>query len=161
LGSVTVVGDAAKTINREVTIGSGGSYAGKYQSGIIQVAGSGDFTNDTTPITLTNYGNYITMPDDCVWYAKLMLTVGQINAGVDGNGVVEFNLHLATSAGVLSIKDAIIVSENLETFSGRFQFDIDISGLTFAPRLLLKDDSYPQDNVFVAGQIIYNQYHYE
>jgi hypothetical protein len=160
-GSVVVFGDSARTINREVTIGSGGTYAGKYQSGIIQVAGSGDFTNDTTPITLTSYGSYITMPDDCVWYAKLMLTVGQINAGVDGNGVVEFNLHLATSAGVLSIKDAIIVSENLETFSGRFQFDIDISGLTFAPRLLLKDDSYPQDNVFVAGQIIYNQYHYE
>ena len=101
------------------------------------------------------------MPDDCVWYAKLMLTVGQINLGIDGNGVVEFNLHLATSAGVLSIKDAIIVSENLETFSGRFQFDIDISGLTFAPRLLLKDDTYPQDNIFVAGQLIYNQFHYE
>jgi hypothetical protein len=161
LGSVTVVGDAAKTINREVTIGSGGSYAGKYQSGIIQVAGSGDFTNDTTPITLTSYGNYITMPDDAVWYSKLMLTVGQINLGIDGNGVVEFNLHLSTSAGVLSIKDAIIVSENLETFSGRFEFDIDITGLTFAPRLLLKDDTYPQDNIFVAGQLIYNQYHYE
>ncbi len=161
LGSVTVVGDAAKTINREVTIGSGGTYAGEYQSGIIQLTGSGDFTNDTTPITLTNSGNYITMPDDCVWYAKLMLTVAQISAGIDGNGVVEFNLHLATSAGVLSVKDAIIVSENLETFSGNFQFDIDISGLTFAPRLLLKNDTYPQDNIFVGGQLIYNQYHYE
>ena len=161
LGSVTVVGDAAKTINREVTIGSGGTYAGEYQSGIIQLKGEGDFTNDTTPITLTNSGNYITMPDDCVWYAKLMLTVAQISAGIDGNGVVEFNLHLATSAGVLSVKDAIIVSENLETFSGNFQFDVDISGLTFAPRLLLKNDTYPQDNIFVGGQLIYNQYHYE
>lgn len=161
LGSVTVVGDAAKTINREVTIGSGGTYAGEYQSGIIQVKGEGDFTNDTTPITLTNSGNYITMPDDCVWYAKLMLTVAQISAGIDGNGVVEFNLHLATSAGVLSVKDAIIVSENLETFTGNFQFDVDISGLTFAPRLLLKNDTYPQDNIFVGGQLIYNQYHYE
>lgn len=161
LGSVTVVGDAAKTINREVTIGSGGTYAGEYQSGVIQLLGSGDFTNDTTPITLTNSGNYITMPDDCVWYAKLMLTVAQISAGIDGNGVVEFNLHLATSAGVLSVKDAIIVSENLETFSGNFQFDVDISGLTFAPRLLLKNDTYPQDNIFVGGQLIYNQYHYE
>lgn len=160
-GSVTVVGDAAKTINREVTIGSGGTYAGEYQSGIIQLKGEGDFTNDTTPITLTNSGNYITMPDDCVWYAKLMLTVAQISAGIDGNGVVEFNLHLATSAGVLSVKDAIIVSENLETFSGNFQFDVDISGLTFAPRLLLKNDTYPQDNIFVGGQLIYNQYHYE
>jgi hypothetical protein len=161
LGSVTVVGDAAKTINREVTIGSGGTYAGEYQTGFIQLTGSGDFTNSTTPITLTNSGNYITMPDDCVWYAKLMLTVAQISAGIDGNGVVEFNLHLATSAGVLSVKDAIIVSENLETFSGNFQFDVDISGLTFAPRLLLKNDTYPQDNIFVGGQIIYNQYHYE
>ncbi len=156
-----VGGTYAKAINRGVTIGSGGTYAGQYQSGIIQLSGSGDFTNDTTPITLTNSGNYITMPDDSVWYAKLMLSVGQINLGIDGNGVVEFNLHLATSAGVLSIKDAIIVSENLETFSGNFQFDIDISGLTFAPRLLLKNDTYPQDNIFVGGQLIYNQYHYE
>jgi hypothetical protein len=156
-----VGGTDAKAINSGVTIGSGGTYAGEYQSGIIQLKGEGDFTNDTTPITLTNFGNYITMPDDCVWYAKLMLTVAQINLGIDGNGVVEFNLHLATSAGVLSVKDAIIVSENLETFSGNFEFDIDISGLTFAPRLLLKNDTYPQDNIFVGGQLIYNQYHYE
>ncbi len=161
LGSVNVLGSSSTVINSGVTIGSGGTYRGEYQSGIIQLSGSGDFTNDTTPITLTNSGNYITMPDDSVWYAKLMLTVGQINLGIDGNGVVEFNLHLATSAGVLSIKDAIIVSENLETFSGNFEFDIDISGLTFAPRLLLKNDTYPQDNIFVGGQLIYNQYHYE
>lgn len=156
-----VGGTFAKAINGGVTIGSGGTYAGQYQSGLIQLIGSGDFTNDTTPITLTNFGNYITMPDDSVWYAKLMLTVGQISAGIDGNGVVEFNLHLATSAGVLSVKDAIIVSENLDTFSGNFQFDVDISGLTFSPRLLLKNDTYPQDNIFVGGQLIYNQYHYE
>jgi hypothetical protein len=156
-----VLGASARAINGGVTIGSGGDYIGEYQSGIIQLTGRGDFTNSTTPITLTNSGNYITMPDDCVWYAKLMLTVGQINLGIDGNGVVEFNLHLATSAGVLSVKDAIIVSENLETFSGNFQFDVDISGLTFAPRLLLKNDTYPQDNIFVGGQLIYNQYHYE
>jgi hypothetical protein len=161
LGSVMVLGTSARAINGGVTLGGGGNYSGEYQSGIIQLNGSGDFTNDTTPITLTNSGSYITMPDDSVWYAKLMLTVGQINLGIDGNGVVEFNLHLATSAGVLSIKDAIIVSENLETFSGNFEFDVDISGLTFAPRLLLKNDTYPQDNVFVGGQLIYNQYHYE
>ena len=156
-----VGGTDAKAINRGITIGSGGSYRGEYQSGVIQLLGSGDFTNDTTPITLTNSGTYITMPDDSVWYAKLMLTVGQINLGIDGNGVVEFNLHLASSAGVLSVKDAIIVTENLETFSGNFEFDVDIIGLTFAPRLLLKNDTYPQDNIFVGGQIIYNQYHYE
>jgi hypothetical protein len=156
-----VGGTDAKAINRGITIGSGGDYAGEYQSGVIQVTGRGDFTNSTTPITITNSGTYITVPDDCVWYAKLMLTVGQINLGIDGNGVVEFNLHLASSAGVLSVKDAIIISENLETFSGNFEFDVDIIGLTFAPRLLLKNDTYPQDNVFVAGQVIYNQYHYE
>jgi len=156
-----VGGTYAKAINAGVTIGSGGTYAGQYQSGIIQLTGSGDFTNNTTPITLTNSGAYVTMPDDSVWYCKLMLTVGQISAGIDGNGVVELNIHLTTSAGVLSIKDAIIVSENLETFSGNFEFDIDISGLTFAPRLLLKNDTYPQDNIFVGGQLIYNQYHYE
>ena len=161
LGSVTVLGTSAKTINREVTIGSGGIYAGEYQSGVIQLLGSGDFTNSTTPITLTNSNNYITVPDDSVWYVKLMLTIGQISAGIDGNGVVEFNIQMTASAGVLSVKDAIIVSENLETISGNFEFDVDIIGLTFAPQLLLKNSTYPQDNVFVGGQIIYTQYHYE
>lgn len=155
-------GTDAKAINNGVTIGSGGTYAGEYQSGIIQVRGAGDWTNNTTPITLTNErGGYITIPDDSVWYMKLMLTVGQINAGIDGNGVVEFNIQMTSSAGVLSVKDAIIVSENLETISGNFELSVDIVGLTFAPQLLLKNSTYPQDNIFVGGQIIYNQYHYE
>lgn len=157
-----VGGTDAKAINNGVTIGSGGTYAGEYQSGIIQVRGFGDWTNNTTPITLTNErGNYITIPDDSVWYMKLMLTVGQISAGIDGNGVVEFNIQMTSSAGVLSVKDAIIVSENLETISGNFELSVDISGLTFAPQLLLKNSTYPQDNIFIGGQIIYNQYHYE
>jgi len=162
LGSIVVIGSSSKSINSGVTIGSGGTYAGEYQSGIIQVRGFGDWTNNTTPITMTtDRGLYITMPDDCVWYMKLMLTVGQISAGIDGNGVVEFNIQMTSSAGVLSVKDAIIVSENLETISGNFELGVDISGLTFAPQLLLKNSSYPQDNIFVGGQIIYNQYHYE
>jgi hypothetical protein len=157
-----VGGTDAKAINNGVTIGSGGTYAGEYQSGIIQVRGSGDWTNNTTPITMTNErGNYITVPDDSVWYVKLMLTIGQINLGIDGNGVVEFNIQMTASAGVLSVKDAIIVSENLETISGNFEVGVDIVGLTFAPQLLLKNSTYPQDNIFVGGQIIYNQYHYE
>jgi len=162
LGSVTVLGSTSRAINQGVTIGSGGSYAGEYQSGIIQVRGAGDWTNNTTPITLTNErGGYITVPDDSVWYAKLMLTIGQISAGIDGNGVVEFNIQLGASAGVLSVKDAIIVSENLETISGNFELGVDIVGLTFAPQLLLKNSTYPENNIFIGGQIIYNQYHYE
>lgn len=157
-----VGGSYAKAINSGVTIGSGGTYAGEYQSGIIQVRGAGDWTNNTTPITLTTErGNYITVPDDSVWYVKLMLTIGQIGAGIDGNGVVEFNVQLGASAGVLSVKDAIIVSENLETISGNFELGVDISGLTFAPQLLLKNSTYPENNIFIGGQIIYNQYHYE
>ena len=162
LGSVMVLGTSARAINGGITLGGGGGYSGEYQSGIIQVRGSGDWTNNTTPITLTNErGNYITVPDDSVWYVKLMLTVGQINLGIDGNGVVEFNIQMTSSAGVLSVKDAIIVSENLETISGNFELGVDIVGLTFAPQLLLKNSTYPQDNIFVGGQIIYNQYHYE
>ena len=157
-----VGGTDAKAINSGVTIGSGGSYSGEYQSGIIQVRGFGDWTNNTTPITMTTEKNtYITVPDDSVWYVKLMLTIGQISAGIDGNGVVEFNIQLGASAGVLSVKDAIIVSENLETISGNFELGVDIVGLTFAPQLLLKNSTYPQNNIFVGGQIIYNQYHYE
>ena len=157
-----VGGTDAKAINSGVTIGSGGTYSGEYQSGIIQVKGFGDWTNNTTPITLTtDRGTYISVPDDSVWYVKLMLTIGQISAGIDGNGVIEFNIQMTSSAGVLSVKDAIIVSENLETISGNFELDVDIVGLTFAPQLLLKNSTYPQDNIFVGGQIIYNQYHYE
>jgi hypothetical protein len=162
LGSVMVLGTSARAINQGVTLGAGGAYAGEYQSGIIQVRGAGDWTNNTTPITLTNeIGNYITVPDDSVWYVKLMLTIGQISAGIDGNGVVEFNIQLTSSAGVLSVKDAIIVSENLETISGNFELGVDIVGLTFAPQLLLKNSTYPENNIFIGGQIIYNQYHYE
>jgi len=157
-----VGGTDAKAINSGVTLGSGGTYAGEYQSGIIQVKGFGDWTNNTTPITMTtDRGTYISVPNDSVWYVKLMLTIGQISAGIDGNGVVEFNIQLGASAGVLSVKDAIIVSENLETISGNFELGVDIVGLTFAPQLLLKNSTYPQDNIFVGGQIIYNQYHYE
>lgn len=157
-----VGGSYAKAINSGVTIGSGGTYAGEYQSGIIQLKGFGDWTNNTTPITLTNErGGYITVPDDSVWYVKLMLTIGQISAGIDGNGVVEFNIQMTSSAGVLSVKDAIIVSENLETISGNFELGVDIVGLTFAPQLLLKNSTYPENNIFIGGQIIYNQYHYE
>jgi hypothetical protein len=162
LGSVMVLGTSARAINQGLTLGSGGTYAGEYQSGIIQVRGAGDWTNNTTPITLTNErGGYITVPDDSVWYAKLMLTIGQISAGIDGNGVVEFNIQFGASAGVLSVKDAIIVSENLETISGNFELGVDIVGLTFAPQLLLKNSTYPENNIFIGGQIIYNQYHYE
>lgn len=162
LGSVMVLGTSARAINQGVTLGAGGAYAGEYQSGIIQVRGAGNWTNNTTPITLTNErGVYITVPNDSVWYAKLMLTIGQISAGIDGNGIVEFNIQLGASAGVLSVKDAIIVSENLETISGNFELGVDIIGLTFAPQLLLKNSTYPENNIFIGGQIIYNQYHYE
>lgn len=162
LGSVMVLGTSARAINQGITLGGGGTYAGEYQSGIIQVRGAGDWTNNTTPITLTNErGGYITVPDDSVWYVKLMLTIGQISAGIDGNGVVEFNIQMTASAGVLSVKDAIIVSENLETISGNFELGVDIVGLTFAPQLLLKNSTYPENNIFIGGQIIYNQYHYE
>ena len=155
-------GSYAKAINSGVTIGSGGTYAGQYQSGIIQVRGNGDWTNNTTPITLTNErGSYITVPDDSVWYVKLMLSVAQIGAGIDGNGYVEFNLQISASAGAMTAKDKIIVSENLESMSGNFEIDVDIVGLTFAPQLLLKNSSYPENNIFIAGQIIYTQYHYE
>jgi hypothetical protein len=68
---------------------------------------------------------------------------------------------MTSSAGVLSVKDAIIVSENLETISGNFEFDVDIIGLTFAPQLLLKNSTYPENDIFIGGQIIYTQYHYE
>jgi hypothetical protein len=160
LGSVFVLGDSAKAINRGVTIGSGGTYAGQYQSGIIQLNGSGDFTNDTTPITLTSYGNYIMMPDQSMWLMKVMCSIAQVGATIDITGSAEFNIHITRSGGI-SIKDSIVVTESIANTNGNFEIDFDIVSGTFAPQIYLVNSSYPETNFFISAQIIYTQYHYE
>lgn len=155
-----VGGTYAKAINRGVTIGSGGTYAGQYQSGIIQLTGSGDFTNDTTPITLTSYGNYITMPDQSMWLMKVMCSIAQVGATIDITGSAEFNIHITRSGGI-SIKDSIVVTESIANTNGNFEIDFDIVSGTFAPQIYLVNSSYPENNFFISAQIIYTQYHYE
>jgi len=155
-----VGGTYAKAINRGVTIGSGGTYAGEYQSGIIQLNGSGDFTNDTTPITLTSYGNYITMPDQSMWLMKVMCSIAQVGATIDITGSAEFNIHITRSGGI-SIKDSIVVTESIANTNGNFEIDFDIVSGTFAPQIYLVNSSYPETNFFISAQIIYTQYHYE
>lgn len=155
-----VGGTYAKAINRGVTIGSGGTYAGQYQSGIIQLNGSGDFTNDTTPITLTSYGNYITMPDQSMWLMKVMCSIAQVGATIDITGSAEFNIHITRSGGI-SIKDSIVVTESIANTNGNFEIDFDIVSGTFAPQIYLVNSSYPENNFFISAQIIYTQYHYE
>lgn len=163
LGSVTVVGTTAKAINVGITLGSGGSYQGEYQSGIIQVRGSGDWTNATTPITLTTDKNgYITVPSESLWYIKIMIVAAHADAitGIDVNITSEFNVHLAESGG-LSIKNITQVDSNVHSTTGDVELDLDLVGSTFAPMVYLKNSSYPLTDINVTAQIIYTQYHYE
>jgi hypothetical protein len=163
LGSVMVLGTSAKAINQGVTFGSGGNYAGEYQSGIIQVSGSGDWTNATTPITLTNDRNlYITVPEESLWYIKIMIVAAHADAitGIDVNITSEFNVHLAESGG-LSIKNITQVDSNVHSTTGDVELDLDLVGSTFAPMVYLKNSSYPLTDINIAAQIIYTQYHYE
>lgn len=161
LGSVTVVGDAAKTINREVTIGSGGSYAGQYQSGIIQLNGFGTWTNSTTSINLLSNGAAITMPNDSVWYIKLMIVASHADGtGIDFGVTAEFNFNLQNSGGI-SLKNITLVDTYSAGITGDMEVDMNISGSTFNPIVYFKNSSYPVADVNVTAQLIYTQYHYE
>ena len=163
IGSVTVLGSSSKVLNDGVTLGSGGTYAGQYQSGIIQVRGSGDWTNATTPITLTTDRNsYITVPSESLWYIKIMIVAahGDAITGIDVNITSEFNVHLAESGG-LSIKNITQVDSNVHSTTGDIELDLDLVGSTFAPMVYLKNSSYPLTDINIAAQIIYTQYHYE
>ena len=158
-----VGGSYAKALNDGLTIGSGGAYAGQYQSGIIQVRGSGDWTNATTPITLTTDRNgYITVPEESLWYIKIMIVAAHADAitGIDVNITSEFNVHLAESGG-LSIKNITQVDSNVHSTTGDVELDLDLVGSTFAPLVYLKNSSYPLTDINIAAQIIYTQYHYE
>jgi hypothetical protein len=161
LGSVTVLGDSAKTINREVTIGSGGTYAGQYQSGIIQLNGFGTWTNSTTAIDLLSNGTLITMPDNSVWYIKLMIVASHADGtGIDFGVTAEFNFNIQNSGGI-SLKNVTLVDTYSAGISGDMEVDMNISGSTFNPIVYLKNSSYPIPDVNITAQLIYTQYHYE
>jgi hypothetical protein len=138
----SLIGGAyAKAINQGVTFGSGGAYAGQYQSGIIQVRGFGDWTNATTPITLTTDRNgYITVPEESLWYIKIMIVAAHADSmtGIDVNITSEFNVHLAESGG-LSIKNITQVDSNVHSTTGYVELDLDLVGSTFAPLVYLKN----------------------
>ncbi len=158
-----VGGSYAKVLNDGATFGGAGAYAGQYQSGIIQVRGSGDWTNATTPITLTNDRNlYITVPEESLWYIKIMIVAAHADAitGIDVNITSEFNVHLAESGG-LTIKNITQVDSNVHSTTGDVELDLDLVGSTFAPLVYLKNSSYPLTDINIAAQIIYTQYHYE
>jgi len=161
LGSVTVLGDSAKTINREVTIGSGGDYAGQYQSGILQLNGFGTWTNSTTAIDLFSNGTAIIMPDNSVWYIKLMIVASHADGtGIDFGVTAEFNFNLQNSGGI-SVKNITLVDTYSAGISGDMEVDMSITGSTFNPVVYLKNSSYPIPDVNITSQLIYTQYHYE
>jgi len=161
--SVFVIGSNANVINGGMTIGSNGIYQGEMQNGLIPVWGKGDFTNDTTAITLLAYGtNYINMPDDSVWLVKLRLMVGQVGAVIDASVSGEYNLHIVQSGGVLSLKNVTTIDETAIDIDGNFVIDLDIVGSTFAITVTLDNaTAYPYDVINISGQLTYTQYHYE
>jgi hypothetical protein len=163
LDSVFVMGYNSNVLNGGATIGSAGAYIGEMQNGLIPVWGKGDFTNDTTSITLLAYGStYINMPDDSVWLVKLRLMVGQVGAVIDASVSGEYNLHIVQSGGVLSLKNVTTIDETAIDIDGNFVIDLDIVGSTFAITVTLDNaTAYPYDVINISGQLTYTQYHYE
>jgi hypothetical protein len=156
-----VGGTSAKAINSGVTIGGDGSYAGQYQSGIIQLNGFGTWTNSTTGINLLANRSAITMPNDSVWYIKLMIVASHADGtGIDFGVTAEFNFNLQNSGGI-SLKNITLVDTYSAGISGDMEVDMNISGSTFNPIVYLKNSSYPIVDVNVTAQLIYTQYHYE
>ena len=163
LDSVLVMGYNSSVINRGATIGSGGTYQGEMQNGLIPMWGKGDFTNSTTTISLLAYGTtYINMPDDSVWLGKLRVMVGQVGALIDASVSGEYNLHIAQSAGTISLKNVTTIDETTIDIDGNFVIDLDVVGSTFAITILLDNaTSYPYDNINISAQFNYTQYTYE
>jgi len=163
LDSVFVIGYNSNVLNGGTTIGSAGAYVGEMQNGLIPVWGKGDFTNDTTSITLAAYGStYINMPDNSVWLVKLRLMVGQVGALIDASVSGEYNLHIAQSGGTISLKNVTTIDETPIDIDGNFVIDLDVVGSTFAILVLLDNaTSYPYNSINISGQLTYTQYHYE
>jgi len=163
LDSVFVMGYNANVLNAGATIGSAGAYTGEMQNGLIPVWGKGDFTNNTTAISLAAYGStYMKMPDDSVWLVKLRLMVGQVGALIDASVSGEYNLHIVQSGGTISLKNVTTIDETAIDIDGRFIITLDIVGSTFAILVTLEDaTSYPYNSINISGQLTYTQYHYE
>ena len=156
-----VGGTYAKAINAGVTIGGDGTYAGQYQSGILQLNGFGTWTNSTTAIDLLSNRMAITMPDNSVWYIKLMIVASHADGtGIDFGVTAEFNFNLQNSGGI-SVKNITLVDTYSAGISGDMEVDMNISGSTFNPVVYLKNSSYPIADVNITAQLIYTQYHYE
>jgi hypothetical protein len=162
LDSVFVMGYNANVINGGATIGSAGTYQGEMQNGLIPMWGKGDFTNNTTAITLLAYGTtYINMPDDSVWLGKLRLMVGQVGAVIDASVSGEYNLHIVQSGGTLSLKNVTTIDETAIDIDGKFVIDLDIVGSTFAITVVLDDaTAYPYNTINISAQFNYTQYTY-
>jgi hypothetical protein len=163
LDSVFVMGYNSNVLNGGATIGSGGSYVGEMQNGLIPVWGKGDFTNNTTTIRLAAYGStYINMPDDSVWLVKLRLMVGQVGAVIDASVSGEYNLHIVQSGGTISLKNVTTIDETPIDIDGNFVIDLDVVGSTFAILVTLDNaTAYPYNVINISGQLTYTQYHYE
>lgn len=160
-GSVIVFGNSSKAINAGVTIGGDGTYAGQYQSGILQLNGFGTWTNSTTAIDLLSNRMAITMPDNSVWYIKLMIVASHADGtGIDFGVTAEFNFNLQNSGGI-SVKNITLVDTYSAGITGDMEMDMNISGSTFNPIVYLKNSSYPIADVNITAQLIYTQYHYE
>jgi hypothetical protein len=162
LDSVLVTGYNANVLNQGITTGSGGTYTGEMQSGMINIWGKGDFTNSSTAIPLlVNGRSQITMPDNSVWLVKLLISLGQVGSIIDASSTAEFNLHITQSGGTISLKNVTTIDENFVDIDGRFSVDLDITGSAFNPTItLLGGTSYPYNSINISAEIIYVQYYY-
>lgn len=162
-GSITIIGDQAKAINKGITIGGNGTYISEVQSGIIHLWGKGDFTNNTTYIDLQIGGvdSYV-MPDDTMWIVKILLS-GMQHDGTSMDGIItgEYNIHIVNRAGTLQFMNATTIDENIDNMNGYLVWDVVISGTTFYPRIkLVGSTTYPEDDMKFTALTTYVQYNY-
>jgi hypothetical protein len=161
-GSITMIGDKGRAINKGITIGGNGSYIGEVQSGIIHLWGKGDFTNNTTFIDLKIGGNNpYNMPSDTMWILKILLS-GLQDTGADGTISGEYNLHMVNRGGTISFINATTIDETMDNMNGYLVFDVVINAETFYPKIkLVNSSTYPENNMKFSALTTYVQYHYE
>jgi hypothetical protein len=163
LGSVLVVGNNSSVNNSGITIGSNGVYQGQYQSGLLSLWANGFYNNGLNTIRLLVNGvDFINIPDDTVWNAKLRLVLVEHTSGIQSSIMGEYNLLIMRISGFVVLKSITLVDETAAYMDGNLYIWLeDSSGGEFSLITQLENaTAYPYSNVSISAQLTYVQYHY-
>lgn len=163
LGSVLVVGNNSSVNNSGITIGANGVYQGQYQSGLLSLWANGFYNNGLNTIRLLVNGvDFINIPDDTVWNAKLRLVLVEHTGGIQSSIMGEYNLLIMRISGFVVLKSITLVDETAADMDGNLYIWLeDSSGGEFSLITQLENaTAYPYSNVSISAQLTYVQYHY-